>query len=66
MQVRINGKPEEVWGATVSEILKAKNIDPHMVAVELNDQMIDRAYLDHATVKEDDRLEFLFYMGGGR
>ena len=66
MQVRINGKPEEVGGATVSEILKAKNIDPHMVAVELNDQMVDRAHLDTATVKEGDRLEFLFYMGGGR
>lgn len=65
MHVKINGKPEEVQGTTVSAILKAKNIAPHMVAVELNDQMVDRAHLETATVKDGDRLEFLFYMGGG-
>jgi sulfur carrier protein len=66
MQVKINGKPEEVQGGTVLDLLKAKNIDPHMVAVELNDAMIERDHLNTTRVKDGDALEFLFYMGGGR
>jgi sulfur carrier protein len=66
MQVKINGKPEVVEGATVLDLLKAKNIDPHMVAVELNSQMIERDNLASTRVKEGDQLEFLFYMGGGQ
>ncbi|HEX9742632.1 MAG TPA: sulfur carrier protein ThiS [Nitrospiraceae bacterium] len=66
MQVKINGKPEEVHGGMVSDLLKAKNIDPHMVAVELNDAMVERDNLATTPVKEGDALEFLFYMGGGQ
>jgi len=66
MRVKINGKPEEVHGGTVLDLLKAKNIDPHMVAVELNDAMVERETLATTPVKEGDALEFLFYMGGGR
>lgn len=66
MQVKINGKSEEVQGATVLDLLKAKNIDPHMVAVELNNTMLERDHLGNTHVKDGDHLELLFYMGGGR
>ncbi len=66
MQVHINGKKEEVHGQTVLELLKAKDIDPRMVAVELNAQIVERDLLETTPVKDGDQLEFLFYMGGGR
>jgi sulfur carrier protein len=66
MVVTINGKSEEIQGKTVMDLLKAKSIDPHMVAVELNDKMLERDHLATTTVKDGDHLEFLFYMGGGR
>lgn len=66
MQVTINGKAEEVSGGSVLDLLKAKNIEPQMVAVEVNDQMIERANLATTQLKEGDQVEFLFYMGGGR
>jgi sulfur carrier protein len=66
MQVKINGKSEEVQGATVLDLLKARNIDPHMVAVELNSAMVERDHLATTRLKDGDQLEFLFYMGGGR
>jgi len=66
MLVKINGKEEDVQEVTVLDLLKAKNIDPHMVAVELNAQMLERDHLGTTRVKEGDQLEFLFYMGGGR
>lgn len=66
MRVTINGKPEDLQAQTVLDVLQAKSIDPHMVAVELNAQTIDREQLGATSVKDGDKLEFLFYMGGGR
>lgn len=65
MQIQINGKKEEIEAGTVLDLLKAKNIDPHMVAVELNSQMVERDGLETTSVKDGDQVEFLFYMGGG-
>ncbi len=65
MQITINGKPEDVQGSTVLDVLKVKDIDPHMVAVELNTNMVERGQLGTTPVKEGDKLELLFYMGGG-
>jgi sulfur carrier protein len=66
MQVKINGKPEEISGGTVLDLLQAKKIEPQMVAVEVNDTVLDRNHLATTTLSDGDRVEFLFYMGGGR
>jgi sulfur carrier protein len=66
MQVKINGKSEDFQGGTVLDLLKAKKIEPQMVAVEVNDTMLDREDLATTLLKEGDQVEFLFYMGGGR
>ncbi len=65
MQLTINGKSESLEATTVMEVLKAKDIDPQLVAVELNTQMIDQEQLGTTSIKEGDKLEFLFFMGGG-
>ena len=65
MRVTINGKTEEVSGSTVLEILRAKDVSPQMVAVELNSKMLERDELGSTVVKDGDAIEFLFYMGGG-
>lgn len=65
MQVKINGKSEEFPGGSVLDLLKTKKIEPQMVAVEVNDSMVEREQLATTQLKEGDRLEFLFYMGGG-
>ena len=66
MQVKINGKTEEIAEGTVLDLLQAKKIEPHMVAVEVNDTVLDRNHLDTTSLNKGDRVEFLFYMGGGR
>ncbi|MBH0179896.1 MAG: sulfur carrier protein ThiS [Nitrospira sp.] len=66
MQVKINGKSEEVQGGTVLDLLTAKKIEPQMVAVEVNDKVLDREHLGTTPLNEGDQVEFLFYMGGGR
>ena len=65
MQLTINGKPETLEVSTVLDVLKTKDIDPHLVAVELNTQMVDQEHLETTSLKEGDKLEFLFFMGGG-
>ena len=66
MQVKVNGKSEDIQSSSVLDLLTLKKIDPQMVAVEVNDKMIDREHLGTTTLKEGDLVEFLFYMGGGR
>ena len=66
MQLKINGKPEEFPGGSILDLLKTKKIEAQMVAVEVNDSMVEREQLATTQLKEGDRLEFLFYMGGGR
>lgn len=66
MQVKINGKAEDFPGGSILDLLKTKKIEPQMVAVEINDSMVDGERLASTQLKEGDRLEFLFYMGGGR
>lgn len=65
MRVKINGKQEEVQETTLFDLLKAKNIEPQMVTVELNSKMIDRSSLNNTRIHEGDEVEFLFFMGGG-
>ena len=62
MQVTINGKTEEVTGGTVLDLLQAKKIEPHMVAVEVNDTVLDRNHLATTSLNNGDRVEFLFYI----
>lgn len=66
MVITINGKSETVQAVTLVDLLSAKQIEPQMVAVEVNDVMIERHRLGSTSLKEGDRVEFLFYMGGGR
>ena len=66
MVITINGKSEDIQAAVLSDLLNAKQIEPQMVAVEVNDVMIERYRLSSTSLKEGDRVEFLFYMGGGR
>jgi sulfur carrier protein len=65
MRVTINGKTEEVSGSSVMEILKAKDVSPQMVTVELNSKMLERDELGSTVVRDGDAIELLFYMGGG-
>ena len=65
MQLTINGKTENLEVSTVMDVLKVKDIDPQLVAVEVNTQMIDQENLGATSLKENDKVEFLFFMGGG-
>ncbi len=68
MNLQINGEKETVdqIKLTVSELLSIKDVKmPDMVSVELNGDILDREQFDSTLLKENDEVEFLYFMGGG-
>ena len=67
MQLTVNGKSVEAAATTVTKLLVELDVkNPDQVAVELNGEIVDRANYDDTRVNEGDKLEFLYFMGGGR
>jgi len=64
--IYLNGKKEKISdNMSVAELLEAKKIRPEVVTVELNESIIDRTKYGNTLLKPDDKLEFVYYMGGG-
>ena len=64
--IYLNGKKEEVQeGLSIARLLEIKKIRPEVVTVELNEKIIEREKFPETKLKADDRLEFVYYMGGG-
>ncbi|MDR1323447.1 MAG: sulfur carrier protein ThiS [Candidatus Margulisbacteria bacterium] len=68
MDLIINGLTEKVEqdNLTVAELLTAKKVEaPEMVSVQLNGEFVRRADFAATPVKENDAVDFLYFMGGG-
>jgi sulfur carrier protein len=67
MQLTINGKEETVSDVVnITDLLKVRGIEtPEMVSVELNSEILNRADFESTLLKENDKIEFLYFMGGG-
>ena len=66
IQITLNGKPNEIKrGMTVSDILLKWKIRPELVTVEVNEDILQKLDYDTTEIKEGDKVEFVFYMGGG-
>ena len=67
MNLVINGKEININdGLTVNQLLAQKNVQmPDMVSVELNGQILKRTKFEETVLKNDDKVEFLYFMGGG-
>ncbi|MDP2912892.1 MAG: sulfur carrier protein ThiS [Candidatus Omnitrophota bacterium] len=62
----LNGKKEDAKAEmSVSELLAAKNIKPEVVTVEINDSILEKQKYSGTILQESDRIEFVYYMGGG-
>ena len=66
IQIELNGKPQQVQsGMTVSDLLLKWKIRPELVTVEVNEHILQKLDYDGTGIKAGDRVEFVFYMGGG-
>lgn len=68
MKLQINGELENIDKdkLTIAELLSFKDVKmPDMVSVELNGDILDRDQFELTNLKENDQVEFLYFMGGG-
>ncbi len=67
MKIAVNGQQVNCGDdLTVNELLIEQKVKmPHMVSVELNGQILRRTEFEQTTLKDDDKVEFLYFMGGG-
>ncbi|MCP4609025.1 MAG: sulfur carrier protein ThiS [Planctomycetes bacterium] len=67
MNLVINGKETNINdGLTVNQLLAQENVQmPDMVSVELNGQILKKTRFEETVLKDDDKVEFLYFMGGG-
>ncbi len=68
MKVKVNGKDQVVNTSQVSliELLKSNKVaKPELVSVQLNGAFVNREAYESTFVKENDEIDFLFFMGGG-
>lgn len=66
MKIIVNGEQKICKEAiSVLELLKDIDIERDRVAVELNSNIIPKSKLGQITLKEDDKLEIVTFVGGG-
>lgn len=66
MTVTVNGELRVMPGsATVLDLLSQLNLDPRMVVVELNREIIRRPRVGEVMLKEGDSVELVHFVGGG-
>ena len=68
MKIIINAKEESIdKSVTIAELLVIQKVKiPDMVSVSLNGEFIRRENFPSTSVKENDSVDFLYFMGGGR
>ncbi len=68
MKLVVNGEQIDCGdGLTVSELLVEHKVKmPDMVSVEINGEILRRTEFETTILKDNDKVEFLYFMGGGR
>jgi thiamine biosynthesis protein ThiS len=66
IQVLVNGEPRTIAApATLEDLLAGLQLDPRMVVVELNREIIRRPQLGGVQLKSGDTVELVHFVGGG-
>lgn len=67
MKLNVAGNVKEYNdGLTVRELITAENVEtPEYVTVTINDDFVESGAFDTTVLKDGDRVEFLYFMGGG-
>lgn len=63
----VNDKAQEVsLPLTLSDLIKInKVLNPELVSVQVNEEFVERDVWPQTQLKDGDRVDFLYFMGGG-
>ena len=66
-KIIVNGDAQEVGlPLNVTALIKALLVEnPEMVSVQVNEEFAEREDWDNIQIQEGDKVDFLYFMGGG-
>ena len=66
-KIYVNGDAQEVnLPLNVSELIKQSDVQqPDMVSVQVNEEFAEREDWETIQLKEGDKVDFLYFIGGG-
>ena len=66
IKIKVNGKVKTVLNnSKLSDLLKNLNIPLKKVAIELNQEIIDKKNISKIKIQKNDRIEIVHFIGGG-
>ena len=66
IKIKINGKIKSInQDSTLSLVLKNLKIPLNKVAIELNEEIIDKKKISKIQLNKNDKIEIVHFIGGG-
>ena len=66
IKIKVNGKVKTITDkSTILELVKNLNIPMKKVAIELNQEIIDKKNINKISLKKNDKIEIVHFIGGG-
>jgi thiamine biosynthesis protein ThiS len=66
INVRLNGKDREIdSGLSVQALVESLDLNPKLIVVELNREILSRDCFSEIQVAEGDQVELVHFVGGG-
>ena len=66
IKIKINGKIKSIkQDSNLSEVLKNLKIPLKKVAIELNQEIVDKKKLNKQILRNNDKIEIVHFIGGG-
>ena len=66
IKIKINGKIKSInQDSNLSVVLKNLKIPLNKVAIELNEEIIDKKNVNKIKLKQNDKIEIVHFIGGG-
>ena len=66
IKIKINGKIKSInQDSTLSVVLKNLKIPLNKVAIELNEEIIDKKKINKINLNKNDKIEIVHFIGGG-
>ena len=66
-KIQVNGEAQEVQlPISLAELIRQNDVQqPEMVSVQVNEEFAEREDWESIQLKEGDKVDFLYFMGGG-
>ena len=66
IKIRVNGKVHSLNdNSKILDLVKKLKIPMKKVAIELNQEIIDKKKIDKINLKKNDKIEIVHFIGGG-